>query len=47
MATDVLPLLFNACSTACVRALPAPAGGYVPTLHQGGREVEQPGRGHS
>lgn len=35
VATDVLPLLVNACSTACVRALPAPAGGYVPDAPPG------------
>ncbi|GIF63290.1 hypothetical protein Ais01nite_13250 [Asanoa ishikariensis] len=42
VATDVLPLLVNACSTACVRALPKPADGYVPIPHQGGRTVQQP-----
>jgi hypothetical protein len=42
VATDVLPLLVNACSTACVQALPAPAEGYVSTPHQGGRGLEQP-----
>ncbi|SNT41000.1 hypothetical protein SAMN05421812_105386 [Asanoa hainanensis] len=44
VATDVLPLLVNACSTACVRALPKPADGYVPDPHQGGRIVQQPKR---
>jgi hypothetical protein len=42
VATDVLPLLVNACSTACVRALPSPPAGYVSTPHQGGRSVDQP-----
>jgi hypothetical protein len=42
IATDVLPLLVNACSTACVQALPDPAEGYVATPHQGGRDVRQP-----
>jgi hypothetical protein len=42
VATDVLPLLVNACSSACVERLPAPAEGYVATAHQGGRSVEQP-----
>jgi hypothetical protein len=42
VATDVLPLLANACSTACVEALPEPAEGYVRTPHQGGRSVRQP-----
>lgn len=42
VATDVLPLLVNACSAACVDSLPAPADGYVPTPHRGGLSVEQP-----
>jgi hypothetical protein len=42
VATDVLPLLVNACSTGCVQALPAPAEGYVTTPHQGGGEIQQP-----
>ena len=42
VATDVLPLLVNACSTACVEALPAPADGYVGVPHTGGLEVVQP-----
>ncbi|MEU8777168.1 leucine-rich repeat domain-containing protein [Streptomyces sp. NPDC048606] len=33
---DVLPLLVNACSTACVEALPTPADGYARTPHTGG-----------
>jgi hypothetical protein len=44
VATDVLPLLVNACSTACVRALPAPPEGYVAAPHQGGPDLEQPER---
>ncbi|RAY10816.1 leucine-rich repeat domain-containing protein [Actinomadura craniellae] len=43
VATDVLPLLVNACSPACVQALPRPAEDYVPTPHAGGPEVVQPG----
>ncbi|MFE2275274.1 leucine-rich repeat domain-containing protein [Streptomyces lavendulae] len=39
---DVLPLLVNACSTACVEALPAPAEGYVPVPHTGGPDLDQP-----
>ncbi|MFD9127759.1 leucine-rich repeat domain-containing protein [Kitasatospora sp. NPDC059571] len=39
---DVLPLLVNACSAACVDALPAPAEGYVPHPHTGGLAVVQP-----
>ncbi|MHC3456208.1 leucine-rich repeat domain-containing protein, partial [Streptomyces prasinus] len=41
VATDVLPLLVNACSSACVAALPSGARGYIPTPHTGGR-VDQP-----
>jgi hypothetical protein len=44
VATDVLPLLVNACSDACVQALPRPTAGYVPTPHRGGPDVEQPAR---
>jgi hypothetical protein len=39
---DVLPLLVNACSTACVDALPTPTEGYVQTPHTGGPGVDQP-----
>jgi hypothetical protein len=42
VATDVLPLLVNACSAACVAALPSPASGYVPSPHRGGLALEQP-----
>ena len=42
VATDVMPLLVNACSTACVEALPEPPEGYVPVPHTGGPAVEQP-----
>ncbi|MES5819859.1 leucine-rich repeat domain-containing protein [Streptomyces sp. RG80] len=41
VATDVLPLLVNACSSACVSALPEGAEDHVPAPHKGGR-VEQP-----
>ncbi|MFE4660563.1 leucine-rich repeat domain-containing protein [Streptomyces hydrogenans] len=41
VATDVLPLLVNACSAACVAALPGGAHDYIPTPHKGGR-VDQP-----
>lgn len=41
VATDVLPLLVNACSAACVAALPSGARDYIPTPHKGGR-VDQP-----
>jgi hypothetical protein len=42
VATDVLPLLVNACSTTCVQALPQPPEGYLAIAHQGGRDVQQP-----
>ncbi len=45
IATDVLALLVNACSTACVQALPDPPEGYVAAPHQGGRDVRQPPTG--
>jgi hypothetical protein len=46
VATDVFPLLVNACSDECVRRLPAPPKGYVSQPHTGGLELEQPQRGH-
>jgi len=42
VATDVLPLLVNACSEECVGMLPVPPDGYVPTPHRGGTRVHQP-----
>lgn len=42
VATDVLPLLVNACSNQCLRQLPAPAFGYVDHPHSGGLELTQP-----
>ena len=42
VATDVLPLLVNACSEDCIRALPTPAADYVPSPHRGGLKVRQP-----
>ncbi|MFC5780185.1 MULTISPECIES: hypothetical protein [Streptomyces] len=41
MATDVLPLLVNACSSACVAALPGGAQDYIPTPHKGSL-IDQP-----
>ncbi|KDN88059.1 leucine-rich repeat domain-containing protein [Kitasatospora cheerisanensis] len=41
---DVLPLLVNACSDACLASLPAPPEGYLPGWHRGGPEVVQPSR---
>jgi hypothetical protein len=42
VATDVLPLLVNACSRACVNVLPQSPEGYVPGPHKGGTKVLQP-----
>ena len=42
VATDVLPLLVNACSDQCVSRLPAPPEHYVRVPHQGGEHVQQP-----
>ena len=42
IGTDWVPLLVNACSTACIDALPTPADGYVPHPHTGGAKVVQP-----
>ncbi len=44
VATDVLPLLVNACSDECVGNLPAPESGYVRKPHQGGLKLYQPAR---
>lgn len=41
VGTDVLPLLVNACSAACVAKLPKPAEGYVQVPHKGGLSVKQ------
>ncbi|GAA1363227.1 leucine-rich repeat domain-containing protein [Catellatospora chokoriensis] len=42
VGSDVLPLLVNACSQACVEALPKPAAHHVPSVHTGGPDVAQP-----
>ncbi|NDB75053.1 MAG: leucine-rich repeat domain-containing protein [Verrucomicrobia bacterium] len=42
VATDVLPLLVNACSEACIQRLPSPEKGYVNQPHKGGLELQQP-----
>jgi hypothetical protein len=47
IATDVLPLLVNACSRACIESLPQPPAHYVATPHQGGPTVIQPPAGRS
>jgi hypothetical protein len=35
VATDVVPLLVNACSMACIDSLPIPPDNYVPMPHSG------------
>lgn len=42
VATDVLPLLVNACSRECIDRLPTPPENYAQTPHQGGLAVVQP-----
>lgn len=42
VATDVLPLLVNACSADCVAALPATRANYVSGAHSGGPDLGQP-----
>jgi len=42
VATDVLPLLVNACSAACLQVLPKPPEDYVQTPHAGGPGIAQP-----
>ncbi|MFC9330815.1 leucine-rich repeat domain-containing protein [Kitasatospora sp. NPDC057015] len=42
VATDVLPLLVNACSASCLQALPKPPEDYVQIPHAGGPGLAQP-----
>lgn len=42
IATDVLPLLVNACSPECIAHLPQPTKDYVDHPHKGGIELVQP-----
>ena len=42
VATDVLPLLVNACSAACIARLPTPPERYIGHPHRGGPDVVQP-----
>jgi hypothetical protein len=42
VATDVLPLLVNACSMDCIERLPTPPEEYVREPHTGGLELRQP-----
>ncbi|GIH66466.1 hypothetical protein [Microbispora siamensis] len=41
VGTDTVPLLVNACSPACIDALPAPPDGYLPTPHTGGPGIRR------
>lgn len=41
VATDILPLLVNACSMSCVAKLPQPQQGYVQFPHKGGCLAQQ------
>jgi len=42
VATDVLPLLVNACSEECIARLPTAFAGYVEGAHTGGLDLPQP-----
>lgn len=42
VATDVLPLLVNACSDECIGELPTPPEQYVQLAHRGGPDLRQP-----
>ena len=42
VATDVLPLLVNACSGACLSKIPAPPAGYISRPHRGGPSMQPP-----
>lgn len=42
VATDVLPLLINACSATCVAKLASPPQDYIQRPHKGGLSVRQP-----
>ena len=44
VATDVLPLLVNACSTECIAKLPPSDQDHVQGPHRGGSSVRQPPR---
>ncbi|HVR36386.1 MAG TPA: leucine-rich repeat domain-containing protein [Methylomirabilota bacterium] len=46
VATDVVPLLVNACSEECLERLPRPAFGYVEHPLTGGLQVKQPPVSH-
>lgn len=44
VATDVVPLLVHACSSECVKRLPAAYDGYIDRPHKGGVGQKQPNR---
>ena len=45
IATDVVPLLVNACSRDCIDALPTPSRDHVRSAHSGGLSLNQPAAG--
>lgn len=47
VATDVVPLLVNACSETCIEALPQSPENYVQGTHLGGPTVQQPPAGYA
>lgn len=42
IATDVVPLLVNACSLSCIDSLPDSPDNYVSRPHSGGLHIQQP-----
>lgn len=42
VATDVLPLLVDACSRKCISMIPTPPQGYIRKPHRGGLGLSQP-----
>jgi hypothetical protein len=42
VASDVMPLLINACSAECLANALPPSEGYVAKPHRGGPNVQQP-----
>ena len=45
IATDVIPMLVNACSQECLEQLPRPAANHISHIHRGGRVVQPPSWG--
>lgn len=42
VATDVIPMLVNACSMRCVEQLPRPAKNHISHVHRGGNVIQPP-----